>query len=57
MLTLRETAERLNVAEKTIRRLVANRELAAARIGNQLRIDADHLETWIAQASSDGREE
>jgi excisionase family DNA binding protein len=57
MLTLRETAERLNVAEKTIRRLVANREFAAARIGNQLRIDADHLETWIAQASSDGREE
>lgn len=54
MLTLRETAERLNVSEKTIRRLVANRELAAIRVGNQLRLDADQLEAWISQASSNG---
>lgn len=44
MLTLRETAQRLNVSEKTVRRLVANRELAAVRVGAQLRIDADQLE-------------
>ena len=44
MLTIRETAERLNVSEKTIRRLVANRQLAAVRVGSQLRIDADQLD-------------
>lgn len=57
MLTLREIAERLNVSEKTVRRLVATRELAAVRVGAQLRIDADHLEDWISQASSNGSEE
>ena len=54
MLTLREAAQRLNVSEKTVRRLVANRELAAVRVGAQLRIDADQLEAWIALASSNG---
>jgi excisionase family DNA binding protein len=54
MLTLRETAGRLNVSEKTIRRLVGNGELAAVRVGNQLRIDANQLEAWIALASSNG---
>ena len=54
MLTLREAAQRLNVSEKTVRRLVGNRELAAVRVGAQLRIDADQLEAWIALASSDG---
>lgn len=56
MLTLREIAERLNVSEKTVRRLVATRELAAVRVGAQLRIDADHLEDWISQASSRSEE-
>jgi excisionase family DNA binding protein len=47
LLSLKEAAERLNVSERTIRRLIANRELRAARVGNQLRIDADQLEEWL----------
>lgn len=57
MLTPRETAERLNVSEKTVRRLIANHELAAVRVGAQLRVDADQLEAWIAGASSNGGRE
>jgi excisionase family DNA binding protein len=56
MLTLRETAERLNVSEKTIRRLVGNGELVAARVGSQLRIDADQLEAWLEERSGRGAE-
>jgi len=47
-LTLGETAERMHVSEKTVRRLVARRELPAFRVGSLIRVDASELEAWIA---------
>jgi excisionase family DNA binding protein len=46
-LTLRETAERLRVSERTVRRLIALAELPALRVGGQLRFDQAELEQWL----------
>jgi excisionase family DNA binding protein len=47
LLTVSETAERLRVSEKTVRRLIERRELPAFRVGGSIRLDAGELDQWI----------
>jgi excisionase family DNA binding protein len=47
LLTVWQTAERLTVSEKTVRRLISSGNLPALRVGAQLRVDADELERWL----------
>jgi excisionase family DNA binding protein len=46
-LTVDETALRLRVSARTIRRLIANGELPVVRVGSQIRIDEAELEAWL----------
>ena len=48
VLTTREVAERLQLSEKTVYRLIASRELPAVRFGGQYRIPVDALERRLA---------
>lgn len=50
LLTLAEAADALKVSVKTVRRLVGCNELAAVRIGRQLRIRSDVLAAYIDAA-------
>jgi len=49
LLTTREAAERLNVSEWTVRRLIHRSAdpLPALRVGQQLRIDERELSHWL----------
>jgi excisionase family DNA binding protein len=47
LLTIHEAASCLAVSEKTIRRLIANRQMPSLRVGKQIRIDARELEAWL----------
>lgn len=50
LLTVRETAERLNVSEKTVRRLLRSGEIRAVQLGgprSAIRIDPAELEAWL----------
>ena len=51
-LTVPETATQLRVSPKTIYRLVDNAQLPALRVGSQLRIDVEQLESWLQGAST-----
>jgi excisionase family DNA binding protein len=42
-----EVARRLNVSEKTVRRLIVRHELRAYRIGRQLRISEEELMRYL----------
>jgi excisionase family DNA binding protein len=53
LLTVRETAERLRVSEKTVRRLICAEILPALRIGGSIRVDPDELQAWLYGAVSD----
>jgi excisionase family DNA binding protein len=48
MLTPEETAERLNVTLRFIRRLCHERRVPYTKVGKLVRFDPDELETWIA---------
>ena len=50
LLTVRAIAERLQVAEKTIRRLIAAGELPAHRIGGCVRVSEDDLLVFLSMA-------
>jgi excisionase family DNA binding protein len=50
LLTVRATAERLQVAEKTVRRLVAAGELPTHRIGGCVRVSEVDLQVFLARA-------
>ncbi len=45
-LTLKQTAAKLNVSTRTVRRLVAARRIPFLRVGNQLRFPVDLLDQW-----------
>lgn len=47
LLTVEETAERLRVSERTVRRLIGRAELPALRVGGQLRVDSGELDAWL----------
>jgi len=51
-MTVSETAERLRVSEKTVRRLANGNDLPTLRVGGSVRVDADELERWLRQQSS-----
>ena len=43
LLTLREVSSSLRVSEKTVRRMIARREVRAFRVGGQLRVQRDSV--------------
>jgi excisionase family DNA binding protein len=47
LLTVAETADRLRISEKTVRRLIDRGELPSLRVGVQIRIDQSELESWL----------
>lgn len=63
VLTTREVAERLQLSERTVYRLIASRELPAVRFGGQYRIPVDALKRrlmvreGVAQATGTPSEE
>jgi excisionase family DNA binding protein len=50
MITVAETAKRLNVSELTVRRSISHRHLRAYRLGPKLiRLDADEVDQFATQ--------
>lgn len=49
LLTIRQTAERLTVCEKTVRRLINAELLRALRVGRSLRVSEDDLQVYLAR--------
>ena len=50
LLTVRETAERLTVSEKTVRRLIGAGIMPAVRVSaGAIRGERDELEEWLAE--------
>jgi excisionase family DNA binding protein len=47
LLTVRVAAARLEVSEKTVRRLIQSGQLPALRIGHSLRISEDDLRRYL----------
>lgn len=47
LLTVAETAKRLNLSEKSVYRLIKARKLPVIRCGHALRIHPDDLENFI----------
>ena len=47
LLTVAETARRLRVSEKTVRRLVDRSGLPALKVGAQIRVDEAELQGWL----------
>ncbi|HKY76897.1 MAG TPA: helix-turn-helix domain-containing protein [Acidimicrobiia bacterium] len=47
LLTLKQVAEELNVNERHIRRLVAERRIPYLKWGHLLRFDPDELAVWL----------
>lgn len=52
MLTIKETAERLELSEKTVLNLIKEKELTAYKIGKRFRVDESDLETYIKNAKT-----
>jgi excisionase family DNA binding protein len=48
-MTVEQVASFLNVSPKTVRRLVAKRELPCLRVGGQLRFSAGELQRWLGR--------
>lgn len=48
LLTVQQTAERLAVCDKTVRRLINAEVLRALRVGRSLRISEDDLQVYLA---------
>ena len=55
LLTVRATADRLQVAEKTVRRLIAAGALPTHRIGGCVRVSEDDLLVFLAGPGSEGQ--
>ena len=49
LLTVRQTAERLVVCDKTVRRLIAAEVLRSLRVGRSLRVSEDDLQVYLAR--------
>lgn len=52
ILTLKEVAQYLKLAEKTAYRLVANGELPGFKVGGSWRFKSQDIEHWIAERKS-----
>jgi excisionase family DNA binding protein len=55
LLTVAEAAQRLNVSQKTIRRLIASHELAVIRIGVAVRVHPKELQRYQTINWHDGQ--
>lgn len=49
ILTIAQTAEYLKVCDKTVRRLISKKELAASKVGKSWRIQKDDIEKYLAE--------
>lgn len=47
ILTITQTAEYLQVCEKTVRRLIASKQLTASKIGKAWRIKSSDIEEYL----------
>jgi excisionase family DNA binding protein len=55
LLDVHQAAERLNVSERFIRRIVAERRIAVYRIGRHVRLREHDIEAFIAAARQEPR--
>ena len=49
ILTIAQTAEYLKVCDKTVRRLISKKELAASKVGNSWRIQKEDIDKYLVQ--------
>ena len=49
MLTVAQAAEYLKVCDKTVRRLIAKRELVASKVGNSWRIQKVDIDKYLEE--------
>ena len=56
ILTLKEVAQYLKLAEKTAYRLAAEGKLPGFKVGGSWRFKREEIEKWIAEQSSAGKE-
>lgn len=49
MMTVAQTAEYLKVCDKTVRRLISKKELAASKVGNSWRIQKENIDKYLAK--------
>lgn len=49
ILTISQVAEYLQVCDKTVRRLISNKELSASKIGKSWRIKKSDIEEYLLQ--------
>lgn len=49
ILTIAQTAEYLKVCDKTVRRLISKKELAASKVGKSWRIQKDDIEKYLSE--------
>jgi excisionase family DNA binding protein len=47
LLTLRETAELLQVSKRTLQRLICRNKVPALKVGGQWRVNESHLAKWL----------
>jgi excisionase family DNA binding protein len=47
LLTLKETADVLQLSGRTVHRLIKRKELPAFRVGGQWRVNESHLSKWM----------
>ncbi len=51
-LSIKEVAQRLNLHEMTIYRLIKSRDLPACKVGGQWRINSQFLDSWLTSHSN-----
>lgn len=49
ILTVAQAAKYLKVCEKTVRRLISNKELSASRVGKSWRIQKSDIEKYLME--------
>lgn len=49
ILTVAQAAEYLKVCEKTVRRLISNKELSASKVGKSWRIQKSDIEKYLVE--------
>lgn len=57
ILTIKEVAKFLKVNERTVYRLAAAKKIPAFKVGNAWRFKKIEIDAWIAEQSSQGKDE
>ena len=50
MLTISDVAEKLNVSQTTIRRLVALKQIKSYKVGGQIRLDKEDVDKFLQRS-------